>query len=809
MSLTHPRPLIFVILFFISFASWAQPRVNGQVMTGESGLSFANVLLLTSIDSSLVKGVVTDADGNFSLLVDHSGDFLLKVTSIGYRDKHQQLSLSNQDLNMGLLLLEENAEQLDEVVVQADKPLFEQKIDRTVINVQSSITSSAGTALDVLEKSPGVTLDRANNSLSLAGKQGVRIMINGKMSRMPLAAAVQMLNGMNAENIEKIELITTPPAKYEAEGDAGIINIVLKQTADKGTNGSVSVFGGYGEGEKYGGSLNFNHRNKKLNVFGNYSYRMNHTHQVNENDRRIIQESGQESFTETVSDRNPYTTTNNARLGFDYELGSKTVVGVLGTFYDSQWEMDAVNNSMVYSDEATSSDLILYTDEINATQYYVANVNLSHSFNDKHELSLEVDYIDFRSNNPTNYLQEYTDVDGTNGGNTNNEIRSSKVTPLTTWVPRLDYTYSVNDNLKVEFGGKAAFNDMTNDVQVDYLTNGVWVPDPELTRLAYLTEDIYAGYMSVDYKINESLTAKMGIRYEHTETLLDVEDEGNVVNRYYGSLFPSLFLGKKINNDNSWVISYSRRISRPTFNDIAPFVIFLDPYTFWTGNESLLPSITDAIKYEYNFKSFLVSLQYSHDKDAIVRFQPRIAEDGQTQLTSAENMDFRDVISLSLSLPFTVTDWWEMQYNITGNYTVTETNHLDAPVRVTAAAVTLNGSNSFKLQKGISFEISGFYGSPSYFGISKFDHYGAINLGAEKKLAKDRGTIRLTFTDTFNTRNFRGSTKVPEQNLDISRAFILESQILNVTYTLNFGNNKLKKMRNKSDSSQEEKQRLD
>ena len=788
--------------------------ISGQIKNENEVVPFANVLLLNSSDSLLIKGAVSDVDGNFNLMVQNSGDYLLKISSIGYEERFQTISAnSSSETNLGTILISEQAEKLDEVVVEATKPLFEQRIDRTVINVQSSITASAGTALDVLEKSPGITIDRANNSLSLAGKQGVRIMINGKMSRMPLAAAVQMLNGMNAENVESIELITTPPAKYEAEGDAGIINIVLKQTADSGTNGSYSLFAGYGENYKWGGTVNINHRNKKFNVFGNYSFRRDFTYQTFGNNRILEMDNmGTQNEINTNSFREPLTDTHNARIGFDYQLSDKTVIGMMGTFFSYYWDMDAVNRTT--TDEhfnGTTTPLSITTlnnEEINDWGYYVGNASISHDINASNNLSIELDYIVYDSNNPVDYEQIFEDLDGNQGGDSTTYFRSSKITPLSTWVPRIDYSLKVNDNTTLEMGLKAAFNELENDVKIEDLVGDEWVINPELSQLAFLHEDIYAAYASMNFKISESLDAKIGIRYEHTITDLDTEEEQNVVYRNYGNLFPSVFLNKKINKENSWVLSYSRRITRPTFRDIAPFVIFLDPFTFYTGNESLLPSITDAFKAEFRHKSYLFSLQYSRDDNAIARFQPSLAEDGETQLGSAENMDFRDNFNLAVTLPFDITDWWEMQYNVIGSYQITEASYLEAPVRVEAMTLTLNGSNSFKLPKNWTFEISGFYGSPAYFGISKFDHYGALNLGIEKKLKNDGGTFRLTFTDTFNTRNFRGETYVPEENLNINRWFYLESQILNLTYTQNFGNKKLKKIRNKGNASQEEQNRI-
>ena len=801
--------LLLITSSFIlsSYVASAQGTLSGVVQDAKAGVSFANVLLLNPADSSLVKGAVSDAEGSFKLDA-AAGNYLLRISSIGYQEYFAVILINHEAQDLGEITLIEDAEQLDEVVVVAEKPIFEQKIDRTVINVQSSITASAGSALDILEKSPGVTVDRSNYSLALAGKSGVRVMINGKISRMPMSAAVQMLEGMNADNVESVELITTPPAKYEAEGDAGLINIVLKQTTDAGTNGSFSLFTGYGGGEKIGGSLNFNHRKKGWNIFGNYSYRLDRTDQLNGNDKIIITDTGDENRTSTVSQRDPITYSHNAQLGFDYQLTKNTLVGAGVTFFDRDWNMDAVNSVDFMVNENPSYLLSMLNHEVNKSTYFVYNANAEHKFGERHTLSAEIDYITFDSSNPTDYQQNFQDLDGSNGSSSLPDIHSRKETPLSTWVPRLDYAFQINESTKLEAGVKGAFNSLDNSVQVIYVENGATRIDPDLTREVDMTEDILAAYSSISFKPTEKLGINVGLRYEHTTTDLDSRTEQNVVNRDYGQWFPSVFINKTINDNHSWVLSYSRRVTRPTFNEIAPFVIFMDPTTFWTGNEALLPAITNNFKAEYRWKSTLISAQYSRDEDAIVGFQPRLADNGRTQLVSAENMSYRDNYSASITVPITVTDWWEMQYTVTGIYSISETDQLDTPVRVSAFNVRFNGSNTFKLPKNFTFEVSAFMGTPSYFGISKFQSYAIVNFGMEKKLKDDQGSFKLSLTDAFSGRDFKGETLVPEENLNLRRRFRFENQVFNLTYTRSFGNNKLKKRRNKAAASQEEQRRI-
>lgn len=239
--------LLFLLMCLPVFCK-AQLQVKGVVsMESGSALPYASVLLLSSTDSTLVRGQVSNEDGSFTIEVNNAGRYFLTVSAIGYdavTTSIFDLDRSNSPFSPGIIRAIEKTQKLNEVIIDADRPMFEQKIDRTIINVQSNISRAGGSALDVLQRSPGVTVDKMNGAIFLSGKQGVTVMINGKISRIPASAVVQMLDGMNAENIDRIELITTPPSKYEAEGDAGMINIVMKKTEDLGTNGSLSIFSG-------------------------------------------------------------------------------------------------------------------------------------------------------------------------------------------------------------------------------------------------------------------------------------------------------------------------------------------------------------------------------------------------------------------------------------------------------------------------------------------------------------------------------------------------------------------------------------
>jgi len=797
--------LLFVALG-LPMICQAQLQVKGQVkIENGSALPYASVLLLSSSDSSLVRGQVSSGEGLFTIEVREEGYYFISVSAIGYlkeSTKVFQLNKSNSPLSIEDIIARENVELLNEVVVTAEKPMFEQKIDRTVINVQTNISRAGGSALDVLQRSPGVTVDKMNSALSLSGKQGVRIMINGKISRIPMSAVVQMLDGMNAENIDRIELITTPPSKYEAEGDAGMINIVMKKTEDKGTNGSLSLFTGYGRAGKYGGTLNMNRRSKNLNIYGDLTSRNDNSVQYFDT-RWAIPINNEINETTSNNDRDSFTGIFSGNIGLDLNVGKKTTVGVLFSFFDRRWDMDALADINRTINQIPSTSLIMNTIEENDWLQLLGSINLSHEFNKDFNMTIDLDRINYNSSNPTDYYQDFYDTMG--NPTIQEQLRSRKDTGIDIFTSALDFTATISSKVTLEFGAKGSFTALDNDIIVEKLENGIWNTDGGLTVFAEMNEDIFAGYTSATIKASDKLDLQLGLRYEHTLTNIDTDTEENVIDRNFGKWFPSIFLNRKIDKDNSWVASYSRRITRPSFFQLAPFVIFNDPNNLFSGNISLLPSFTDALKLEYRHKAILFSLQYSHDKNSITLFQPEINDNNQ-QVSTAQNLSYRDNFSAVLSFPIQITKWWEIQLNGIGSTNKIKATYTDVPITFTIQTFSFNGVQKFKISKTITAEISGYYQSRNLWGIMEAKPFGALDLGLEKKFKNSN--LRVSYSDILNTSKWRWATDIPDENLDTNAKIDFETRVLNVTWSLNFGNNKLKGRRSGKTSSKEEQDRL-
>ncbi len=799
--------IFILVLIFVPILGVAQ--IQGTVHdVNNQPLSFANVLLINQKDSSVVTGVSTSDVGTFSITNFVPGKYLIKTSMIGFKTEVSnpfEIKTTNDHIHIPPFVVEEETRLLGDVDVVAKKPIYEQQIDRMVVNIENSITSTGSTALEVLEKSPGVIVNRQNKTLSLAGKEGVLVMINGKESRMPVSAAIEMLSGMSSENVKKIELITTPPAKYEAEGDAGIINIVLKKDDDFGTNGVYTLGAGMGVDGKLNGSLSMNHHVEKVNYYGMYSYSYDNSYQVMGMDR-LVNQNGSLNETNSTSLRQPITTFHNARLGLDYTPSSKTAIGLLVAGYVSDWEMDAMNDIFYKKDNQISSLVDQRIIESNKWNHYMGNFNVQHFFKEDEILEFNVDYLHYDDNNPSSYFIQYHD--NANKLTSVEDINVTKKTPINTLVGKLDYNKNFGKDVKLEVGLKNTSTSFENDVSVANRVNGVWTFNSDLTNKYNLNENISAAYSSLNYKFSAKTSMIAGLRYEYTNTVLSTVTQHGIIDRHYGKLFPTFFFSQELTKDNTLQFSYSRRISRPSFNELAPFIVFQSPDTYIAGNEKLQPSISDIFKTDYKYKTILFSYTYTVENNAIRRFQPTQDSIKNLLYLTSRNLDRVTTSSFMLSFPVKLAKWWRMQNNLNGIVQKVKTAYDGKNLDINLKNFNINSINNFTITKGFTGEISGSYQSPSLFGIYKSKAVGTVDVGLQKKSKNEKHTFSLNLSDVFETGIYSFSANVPELNISTSGKLNFEPRVLRFTYSHNFGSKKVKAERSRQTGSEEERQRV-
>lgn len=796
---------VFVMVIFSTTAD-AQARIEGDVRTSDGAPApFANVLLMNASDSTPAKGVITNAEGKFVLEGVASGNFYIIGTLVGYKKTTvPALEIAHQKkINLSPLVLREETVQLNAVTIEAQKAMFQQEADRLVINVQNSVTSAGNTVLEVLQKSPGIIVNRHDNSIIMYGKSGVRIMMNGKMMQLPTDAAVQLLDGMSAANVEKIELITTPPANFDAEGNSGIIHILMKENADFGTQATVGLTLGYKWSEVYGTNLNLQHRSKKAAYFANYSF-------VRERNRHIMnmfRQSVNEGFNQQITDssnRKMMLTTQNLRTGAEFAVTGNSTLSLLVTASRRNWDMNALTYDLNYAgpDSTVITDMAI--NEINIWQSASAGIKWLTRPDPNRQITFDLDYIYYDTDNPSDYDNNvrYPETDKSD----KEKIDITKRTPMTFLVSTFDYAQKISSSFELETGVKYVVSGLDNHVLVQRWKDDAWRTDSDFTSDATLSENIAAAYVSGKWQNAKGININGGVRYEHTRTYISTPTNKGIIDRNYGNFFPNFFIKKEIDKEKDISFSYSRRITRPTFRDIAPFVFFWNPNTFSSGNTALWPSITDGLRAGYHAGAWILTLQYSHSANEISFFQPEVDSQGNL-IYRSQNLRYLNTLNFTNSFSFSVVPWWEVQTNLTGQYQAARTSHLEDNASLAVYNVNVHVNNQIKLPKDFSVEISGAYFSKSIFGIAVFMPMGSVNAGIQKKF-KNSGVLRLAMDDIFYTYYWRVNTDLPQMNLNSRFKYDWHNQFVRLTYTRNFGNKKLKSVQVQP-GSEEERRRAD
>ena len=719
--------LLNLLLFYFLQDGFGQ--VSGRLITAAGQpIPSANVLLEDRMDTSLVKATLTNEKGAYLFENIPQGKYILRCSSIGYQTWSSpvfELTDSQRTKDFGTMVLKEDARQLDEAVVRVVRPFSRQQMDGIVVNVESSLLTKGSSALEVLERSPGVIIDHQNNSISLNGKNGVIVMLDSKLLHMSIEQVVVLLNGMSADNIEKIELLTTPPSRYDAEGSAGIINIVLKKNKKKGTNGSLSLTGGYGWGEKGTAGLNLDHNTGKMDLYGSYTFTHDRSfsdwHSVGTNNVPLL---GGQNYTDILSDIRPTSDNHNATLGLEARLSPKITVGGNINYNYSQVAVNTVNHATY--DFAPDSTYTLNAN-INGRNHWsnwITSLYAEKKIGDGGQIDFDMDYLYYNNNAPTDahssYLDEYGNPGGTNDTLFSPWQKGFANTTIQVGVAKMDYSKQLTRTLKWETGAKGTYTRDASSSGILSLVNGTWVSRSETSDDIVMKESIGAVYTSLDAQLNPSTSLVLGARYEYSHTrMVDPDKQQVVADRRLGVLFPDLFLSKKLNDHSDLYLSWTKRISRPSYNDLASFVTYASPNSVESGNPLLRPTITNNWKVGYNIHGYSFSVLLSRDDYPIAGYQLTVSPGGDLIDLSPQNLVYQNNLTFQASLPWKVSNCWNMNYGFVGGWRQFKEDYTVQPAGKTYFGYSVNFSESFKLPRNFSLELSGWYNASSYDGTKK------------------------------------------------------------------------------------------
>ena len=820
--------LSFLIIILLTWTAAVGQVLTRGAITGQVNnvagkpLEFSTMMLLKATDSTLVKGVISDVTGKYAFENVGAGRYLVAAQQMGYRKTYSApfaVDESHPAIELPALTLADESKSLSEVAIIAKKPFIEQQVDRMVVNVESSIVASGSTALEVLEKAPGVIIDRQNDQIQLKGKSGIIVYIDGKQTYLSQQEVSNLLKNTPSDNIATIEIITNPGSKYDAAGNSGIINIKMKKNKSFGTNGTFIVGTGYGwfnnlRGQrddlpKFNTSLNLNNRSSKVNLFGNYSYVNRESAQSNEL-TRTIPFNGRTTYFDQASFRPNQFVGHSYKGGLDYFINPKSTIGVLVNGFSNDWRSGGINTTLISNENRQfTSNPVTQTNMSNFLQNVTGNVNYKYEFDGKgREWTADGDYVRYNGLS-NNTLSAVYNAPGGGLIRPQQDVRNDMPSTISILAFKTDYVHPLKKGAKLEAGLKSSFVNANNNSVFDTLQQETrqWLFDASRSNQFVYEENINAGYVNYAGKFGKKLKVQAGLRAEHTHSVGTSVTLSQRVERNYLNLFPTLFLSRQLDTNNALNLSYSRRIDRPDYQNLNPFVYFLDPYTYQQGNPFLRPQYTNSVELTHVFKSAIsTTLGFSRTTDFMNRETPRQIPERNITYITPENLGRMDNVNLTVSFPVSVTKWWRMQNNVNGYYQHYQTVYSGAPYDVKIVAYNVYTSNNFTLNKTLSAELSGWYNSASQYGFYQTNPQGGFSVGVQKKLMDGKANLKLNVNDPFWLNQFNGRAMVQDINFRVRARW--ESRQVRLTFTYRFGNQNVKGERQRNSATSAEQGRV-
>lgn len=802
--------VILGLIFGLRAAAQNQANITGTILD-EKGkpTEFVTVALLNAADSSLVKTALTDAKGLFFFNINPpKGLFYIKASSMGYQLlKSETLALDSTHtaIDFGKMQLVAQSKNLQEVSVLGNKPLIERKLDKVVLNVANSSIAVGANALELLQKAPGVSVNQ-NDQIALQGKQGVIIMIDGKLTYLSNADVANMLRSMQSSEIETIELITNPSSKYDAAGNSGIINIKTKKGKTLGTNGSVNA--GARAGRYFGGNsgLSINHREKKLSFYADYANNYYKNYNRLAIDR--VAAGNPDTYFSQISDgiRDGYN--HNLKTGIDYFINAKNTLSFL--FNGSYFKPNEGNNSRTFIGQSfTQVDSVLTAPSTDSAKYRRFTLNLNYKVildSTGAELVADFDYGKFKGTDLSNYTNQYLNPDGVTPLRPAVLTRNNTPNTIGIKTAKIDYNVNLTKSLKLEAGLKSSWVKTDNNLFAELQTNGVFNNDPRRSNQFVYDENINAAYANLN-KTFKNTTIQLGLRVEQTVSTGNLITTNNVVKRNYTNLFPTLFIQQTLSENHVLGLSFGRRIDRPSYEDLNPFVYFIDDFTYNQGNPFLKPQYTNNIELNYMFKQkYSLTLAYSRTTDIITAV---ILPDVQTKALFQTNANISNSTNLSanLNVPIVITKWWSSNNNI-----LAFRNQFNSPnlagqnLKSGRFSTQLKSINSFKLVAGVRGELTGNFFSPVDNGTLTIKSLYFVDAGLSKSFLQKKLDVKLALSDIFNTFEFKLRSTYPGFDYIVSRKN--ESRIFRIGLSYRFGKSEVKPAEKRSTGSEEEQSRM-
>lgn len=788
--------------------------ISGKI-TDEKGTKLNNLVitLLQSDATSIEKATLTDESGGFEFETLKPSNYYISITTNEYNYTSNAITIDAQNSKIELptiTLKKTEVNQLSEVKIVTKVPFVTQKVDRTIVNPDALISNAGGNALDALSKSPGVMIDE-NGNIKLRGKSGVLILIDDKPTYLTGSELESYLRSLPTSAIKQIELMTNPPAKYEASGNAGVINIITRKSKLKGLNGNVSLNYGQGKYARTMNNLNLNYNTPKFALYSNLSYSQAESYHDLTIKRQFKNTDGSpKSSFEQNTYLKSYRKAPSARIGLDYYISEKSTIGIAVKGLFSKDERPKYNYATVRDANGNPTEIVT-ADNNEETDFKNGSVTLNfrHQFKPEQLFTTDFDYVVYSSK--INQLYK-NDVFLPNGTNTSNDTQNGNLpSEIKIYAFKSDYTMPLKKDAKLDFGAKVSYTKTDNDAVYTKTTQSDGtVPNYDLSNHFFYDETITSAYVSYN-KSFKKIDIQAGLRFEDTQ--LKGKQLGNPNKPYsefknnYNSLFPTVYVSYKIDSLATKTInlSYGKRVDRPFYKDLNPFSSPLDQRTFYEGNPYLKPTFGHNFSLSYNYTELLsTTFSYSYTKDGI---NETIEIKNEIYYSRPNNIGKSNQFTLSLQSRFNPAKWLTTTLYTEVNYSEYKSQLYTQPLDVNGTYWFINANNSILFSKKWSGEISGQYITNVNSAQFTVGDYGFVSLGLQKKILNDLGTLKLNVSDAFHTNQIRGRINNLE-NTDANWYGPRDTQIVMFGFSYRFGKNTNNKAKYNSTGSEAEQNRV-
>ncbi|WP_072361429.1 TonB-dependent receptor domain-containing protein [Chitinophaga sancti] len=786
-------------------------RISGSV-TDQQGnpMIAAGIILQLKSDSTIVKTALSDDKGEFILSDIKEGHYYLQATYVTYVPFVKEINVNNSDLALGRIILVEGNKVLKSVEVVGKKAFIEQQIDRVVVNVHSLISNEGANALEVLAKSPGVLVDE-NGSITFKGKSGVMVLIDDKPTYLSSENLATYLKSLPASALDKIELMSNPPAKYDAAGNAGLINIRTRSTKVTGFHATISGSAGQAVYPRHSENINMNYRVNKVNLFANAGYNERKGYRKLDLQRNYFDEGNrplsvfkQRSYFIPVN-KNP-----TIKGGVDFYASARTTVGMLLNWSSTNEKENNPVLSSLYNGQGVLDSSINADNNTNSKFTNTGvNLNYSHKFDSLgRTLTADFDYVGYRSKNSQSFLNKTFNPSGdliflqhiTNSLPANIDIYAAKG----------DYTYPLKKGGKVEAGIKGSYVNTDNEARYFNVVDKNEIFDETRSNHFFYKEKIAAGYLNFN-KDYHRLAIQLGLRAENTNA--HGHQTGNSVQadsaftQTYLSIFPTAYLSYKLDSsgDHKLNASYGRRIGRAYYQDLNPFITIIDKFTYFAGNPFLKPQFSSNYELTYSYKStFNTTLLYNYSSNIQTE---TIEQAGNIFISRPGNIGKKEYVGITVYLSLQPVKWWTFNVYNEGIYVHYKGNLYSSDLSKGKAYWYGSITSQFTFGKGWSAELSGYYITSTLMGQFVSIPTGQVGAGVQKKILKDKGSVYVNGRDVFHTLSPSGKiTNIPGATSNYHN--YLDTQIVTVGFTYSFGKLVTNQEKRQTGSAESEESRV-